>query len=64
MAEEEIIPPNTLYGRELGLRETLGLTLGGTLGGKKPNVLKCRPQPINLEVARDPNIFINSGWHK
>ena len=68
MADEENTPPDPPRGREADLgsggspQGTPVTTLGGTPGRRQPNAPRGRPQPINLQVARDPNILANPGW--
>jgi hypothetical protein len=40
----------------------LGWTSGGTPIIRRPNAPRGRPQPINLEEARDPNVLSNPIW--
>lgn len=67
MAEEDNTPPVPPLGGDSGSgggtpQSTPGSTPGGTPGRRRPNAPRGRPQPINLDVARDPNILANPGW--
>ena len=62
MADEENIPPEPPCGGESCSRDTLGLMLGGTPKRKGLNGPRGIPQPINMEVAWDPNVLTNLGW--
>lgn len=41
---------------------TVGSTSRGTSRWRRPNALRGRPKPINLEVLQDPNILTNPRW--
>src|SRR5665213_3516984 len=66
MADEENLPPEPPRDGDLDTggtpQSTQGSTPGSTGGRRRGNAPRSRPQPINLEVARDPNILANPGW--
>jgi len=66
MADEENLPPEPPRDGDLDTggtpQSTQGSTPGSTGGRRRGNAPRGRPQPINLEVARDPNILANPGW--